>query len=96
MTPAALMFVLLVGNQLAATIVFLGLYGLRSRWRDNPVGRHVMFWSAAAGVLDVSWLLLLIWQQPWLMYLLLAAQALVGLVTWQRVWLVWRAQHSES
>lgn len=89
-------FVVLVANQFAATAVFMAVYGIGSRWRDSPVGRAVMFWSAAGAALDVSWLLLLVWQRGWLLYVLLVAQGLVGLLTWQRVYLVWRAQHADD
>lgn len=92
MKPEAVVFLVLVVNQLAAIATFIGIYGKQSGWRDTPVGRHMMFWSIAAGVLDLSWVLLIVVQRPWLMYMLLAAQGAVGLLTWQRVWLAWRAQ----
>lgn len=93
MSAEVVIFITLVMNQLLATGAFLGLYVTRSRWQSTPVGRHVLFWSGAAGVLDVTWLLILVWQKPWLIVPLFIAQGLVGVVTWQRVWLVWRAQH---
>lgn len=92
MKPEAVIFLVLVVNQLAAIATFVAIYGSQSGWRDTPVGRHMMFWSISAGVLDLSWVLLLVVRLPWLMYVLLVAQATVGLLTWQRVWLVWKAQ----
>jgi hypothetical protein len=90
--PEAVVFLVLVVNQLAAIATFVGIYGFQSGWRETAVGRHMMFWSVASGVLDLSWLLLLVVRFPWLMYLLFLAQGTVGLLTWQRVWLVWKAQ----
>jgi hypothetical protein len=91
----AVVFLILVVNQLVATATFIGIYGTQPGWRDTPVGRHMMFWSASAFVLDLSWVLLLVVKAPWLMYVLFAAQAAVGLVTWQRVWLAWTAQRQD-
>lgn len=95
MNAPAVVFLVLVLNQLIAVGTFIGIYGADRSWRATAVGRHVMYWSVTAGVLDLSWLLLLIVQQQWLMYALFAAQAAVGLVTWQRVWLVWKTRRAE-
>lgn len=94
MNVQAIVFLVLVVNQLLAVATFVGVYGAEGGWRDTAVGRHVMYWSVTAGVLDLSWLLLLVTQQAWLMFVLFAAQGAVGLVTWQRVWLVWRARRT--
>jgi hypothetical protein len=94
-TGQAIVFLVLVLNQLVAIATFIGFYGAAGGWRDTAVGRHVMAWSVTAGVLELSWLLLLLAQWPWLVYVLFGAQLAVGLVTWQRVWLVWRARHEQ-
>lgn len=87
-----MIFLVFVGVQLLAVVTFLALY-LKEGWPNTPVGRHVAYWTIAAGVVDLSWLLLILAQKSWLIWLLLAAQGAVGLVTWQRVWLVWQARH---
>lgn len=91
MNGQAVAFLVLVLFQLAGTVAFLVLY-VASDWRASAVGRHLLFWSASAGLLDLTWVLLLLARWPWLMFVLFAAQAAVGLLTWQRVRLVWRAQ----
>lgn len=88
----AIIFFALVANQLAATIAFIFLYLRESDWRRSAVGRHLLYWSTAAGALDLSWILLLVVRWPFLAFVLLGVQALVGGLTWQRVVLVRRAQ----
>lgn len=92
MNGQTIAYLLLVANQLVATIVFVIIYGRASAWRKTAVGRHLMYWAIAAGALDLSWLLLLALKWPWLIYLLFTVQAVFGLLTWQRVRLVWQAQ----
>lgn len=92
----ALAYLALVGNQLLATAVFLALYLRGSDWHRNAVGRHWLYWMSAAFALDLSWVLLLVLAWPWLVFALLAAQAALGGLAWQRVWLVWRATRSGS
>jgi hypothetical protein len=88
----ALVYLVLVINQIVAVVAFVALYGTDRGWRDTAVGRHVMYWVLAAGALDLSWALLLVVRWPRLVYVLFAAQGLVGLVTWQRVWLIWKVR----
>jgi hypothetical protein len=88
----AFVFALAVGNQALAGIVFIALYVRESDWRSSPVGRHMLYWSVAAVVLDLTWELLVLVPGLWIVFVLLAAQAAFGLLAWQRVWLVWRAQ----
>jgi hypothetical protein len=88
----AVIYLALVANQLLAVVAFLALYGRDGDWRDSAVGRHVMYWVLTAGALDLSWVLLLVARWAWLVWMLFVAQGLVGLVTWQRVWLVWQAR----
>jgi hypothetical protein len=90
-----LIFLVLVGNQVLATASFAAVYGTGSDWRASPIGRHLMFYTSAAGAIDVSWLLLLLFKQWWLMYLLFFAQAALGVLTWQRVYLVVKAQRQD-
>lgn len=92
MNIPVLIFLVLVCNQVAATATFAAVYGLGSNWRASEIGRHLMFYTVAAGAIDASWLLLLLFQQSWLMYLLFIAQAALGVLTWQRVYLVVKAQ----
>jgi hypothetical protein len=95
-TGYAVVYLLLVVNQMLAGGVFLGLYMARSGWWDTPVGRHLAYWVGTTCVVDLSWLLLLVVRWHWLVWLLLAAQLLVGVVGWQRVWLVWRTRHQQG
>jgi hypothetical protein len=91
-----LIFLVLVCNQILATATFAAVYGTGSDWRASLIGRHLMFYTTAAGAIDLSWLLLLLFKQLWLMYLLFVAQAGLGALTWQRVYLVIRAQRGTS
>lgn len=95
MNGVTLAYLLLVINQLLAGGTFLVMYVSQSGWRGSPVARHVVYWVAATCVVDLSWLVLLIAQWQWLVYGLLAAQALVGVVGWQRVVLLRRPRHDE-
>jgi hypothetical protein len=88
----AVTFLSLVGAQLVGTVTFVSIYR-RSNWKATAVGRHLMSYSVAAGGIDLSWALLLIVQWPWLVYLLFATQAAFTALIWQRVYLVWQAQH---
>lgn len=92
----AYIFLGLVSNQLLATTVFIAMYLRESDWQRSAVGRHLLYWPLAAGALDLSWVLLLLVQWPWLVFVLFAAQAVVGLLTWQRVRLVWRLAKSQA
>lgn len=87
MNGLTITFLVLVVFQLAAAVTFLAVYLRGSDWR-TPVGRHLAYWAGSAGALDLSWLLLLAARWQWLMFVLFAAQFLVGAVGWQRVWLV--------
>lgn len=91
MTGQTWTFFALVGAQLLGTVTFVAIYS-RSDWWATPVGRHLMFFSIAAGSVDLSWSLLLIAQWPWLIYVLFTTQAALAALIWQRVRLVWRAQ----
>lgn len=93
MTGYALAYLLLVLNQLLAGGTFLAMY-LSSGWPNTPIGKHLVYWVAATCAVDLSWLLLLVVQWPWLVWAVLGAQALVGLIGWRRVALVWRARRS--
>lgn len=85
-------FLILVVNQVLATVTFGLCYGIGSNWWSTPVGRHLMFYTIAAGAIDMSWLLLATVKQPWLMYVLFTTMLTLGLLTWQRVWLVIKVQ----
>jgi hypothetical protein len=87
-----MIYLALVGNQLLAVIAFTALYGADGSWRHTTIGRHVMYWVLASGALDLSWMLILLVKAAWLVWALFAAQGAVGAVTWQRVWLVWKAR----
>ncbi len=92
MTAPAIVFLILVAYQLASALAFIAVYGRGRAWRATPVGRHLMYWVAAAGALDLSWLLLLVLRAPWLMFLLFAVQFALGTLGWQRVVMVYRAR----
>jgi hypothetical protein len=92
-TWEAAVFLALVLNQLVATMTSVVTYRRESDWRRSAVGRHLMYWLIATGALDASWVLLLLVRWPWLIFVLFAVQAALGALGWQRVWLVWRAQH---
>ncbi len=93
MNGQAWLFLALVSFQLAGTVAFIALYA-RGGWRDSAVGRHLMFWTIASAILDGSWLAVLTIRAAWLMWVLFAAQFALGVLTWQRVRLVWRARHA--
>lgn len=95
MNGYALAYLLLVINQLMAGGTFLAMY-LSSGWPSTPVGKHLAFWVAATCAVDLSWLLLLAVHWGWLVWALLAAQLLVGLIGWQRVILIWRSRHDQG
>lgn len=86
-----MVFLVLVLTQLVAVVAFLALY-LDEGWPPGAVGRHVAYWTIAAGVVDLSWLLLILVGQRWTVWFLFIAQGAVSAVTWQRVWLVWRVR----
>ena len=88
----AVVFLALVLNQLAATVVFVITYVRASDWRRSAAGRHILYWSLAAGALDLTWLLLLLARWPWLVFALFVVQAVFGGLTWQRVALVLRPE----
>lgn len=85
-------FLVLVSNQIVGALAFLIVYGREPGWWRTPLGRHLMFWPTASAVVDLTWLLAVTLRWAWLVYLLLVAMAVVGLLTWQRVWLAWKAQ----
>lgn len=93
MNAQAIVYMMLIVNQVAATGTFIGLYR-RSDWRSSPVGKHLMFFSIAFVAVDVAWLLLLLVQWPWLILVLFATQLALGALAWQRVRLVWQAQRA--
>lgn len=95
MTRDTWIYLVLVTTQLAGTLTFIVIYR-RSDWRSTPIGRHLMFFSAAAGAVDLSWALLVIAKWSWLIYVLFAAQATFALLIWQRVRLVWQAQKDDA
>lgn len=95
MTAQTIVFLVLLANQLAATATFVVMYR-RTDWRHTAVGRHLAYWVTSAAALDLTWALIAVARQPWLIYVLFAAQAVVGVVGWQRVWLVWKAQHRDE
>lgn len=95
MSGQAVIFLVLVANQVIATTAFAVTYGFGSDWRASPLGRHLMFYTVASGLIDASWLLMFMFRRAWVTWVLLAAMLLLGMLTWQRVYLVVKTQRSD-
>jgi hypothetical protein len=85
---AALLFVETVG-----TATFLVIY-LRPGWPDTPVGRHLAAYSGALLGLLILALASMVVRSVWLAGPILLAHVVFASLIWQRVVLVWRAQHN--
>jgi hypothetical protein len=88
-------FMVLVAAEAVGTAAFLALYVRGSDWRATPVGRHLVTYSAT--LLGLLLLTLVSFLAPgmWLVWPILAGHAAFAAVIWQRVALVWRAQHRQ-
>lgn len=74
-------------------IAFVVLYALHSPWRSSPMGRHIMAFTVITTGELASLLALGLGLPvpPWLFAIGFAA---LDVVVLQRLWLLWRAQHS--
>lgn len=88
-------YVLLLVAEAAGTATFLVIYLRNSAWRHTPVGRHLAFYSGAVLVLLVLSLLSMAVRSAWMAVPILAAHVVFAALVWQRVGLVWRAQHRD-
>lgn len=85
-------FYTLLATEAIGTWTFLGLYLLRSDWRDNPVSRHLVFYAAALSGLYVVTFALMVWPRTWLMAAMLIGHLCFDAAIWQRVYLLVREQ----
>lgn len=89
MTTAVILVEL--GVAVAGGLVFLVLYGLRSQWRQSPMGRHMMAFTAVM-VGEVGALLALGLGLPVPLWVFVVVFGLLDLVVIQRLVLLLRAQ----
>lgn len=87
--------VILVELAIAAVagLVFVILYALRSRWRETPMGRHVMVLSAVMAC-EAASLLALGVGVPVPLWVLAAGYGLMDALVLQRLVLLVRAQRA--
>jgi len=84
-----------LGIAILAGLTFLVLYGLRSHWRDTPLGRHMMAFSAVV-VGAVASLLLVGIGVPVPAWVFAGGFGLLDVVLVQRVLLLVRVQEEEE
>jgi chromate transport protein ChrA len=81
---------------LAGVLVFIFLYGTRSRWRESSLGRHMLYFMVALALVLVFRVIgSFLPGVTWLAYVRLVTYALLVLVIWQRVYLLVRSLRSE-
>lgn len=90
MSTQTWVFIALVGNHLAAAVVFLAVYRLLN-WRASEISRHLMWWVAVLAVGDAAWLLAILFRVRWMAWALFGTIALAGALGWYRDWLVLRS-----
>ena len=88
-------FLAVMAVEALGTAVFLGLYLRSSDWRSSAVGRHLAYYAAALLGLYVSSICSFFIHDTWIVVTVLVLHAVFAVVIWQRVVLVWRAQHQE-
>jgi N-acetylglutamate synthase-like GNAT family acetyltransferase len=80
---------------LAAGLMFVALYALRSPWRTSEMGRHLMaFMVVTAAELGSLLALGLGWHVP--LWLFAVGFGALDVVVVQRVWLLVKAQRSST
>ena len=76
-------------------LAFVVLYGLRSPWRESPMGRHIMAFSAASAS-ELGSLFALGMGAPVALWVFAIIFGLFDLVILQRLVLLWRAQRADA
>ncbi|MCX4571536.1 hypothetical protein OOK48_35030 [Streptomyces viridodiastaticus] len=97
MNWAQIMNIIASGLVAAASAVFVVVYHLRAPWRSTPVGRHLMVFTAAIGLLGAYTIAITIWPDGTPATLLRASRTglllvIAGLVI-QRIHMVITVQH---
>lgn len=78
-------------------LVFVATYTIKSAWQTTPLGRHMFYFGWAVVLAYVVAVARSLWpEQDWLDYARLVTLSLVAATFWQRVYLLWRALHSEG
>lgn len=79
----------------AGSVAFAGLYVWRSRWRTSPIGRHMLAFGLAGGFEGLLFLLAVLGVRvP--VWMFVVSFGLLDVVVLQRLWLLWRAQHTQA
>jgi len=92
---AVIMLVILeLGVAFLASLVFVGLYVWRSRWKETPLGRHMVAFALALAVADGS-LLAVSLGVPVPVWLFAAGFGLLDFVLIQRIILLVKIQEGE-
>jgi hypothetical protein len=91
----ALFFALMITEALG-TGTFLVVYLRSSAWRDTATGRHLAAYSGALFGLYVVSIVSVFIHDVLMSAIVLGFHAVFDAVIWQRVWLVWQAQHSDE
>lgn len=100
MNWAQIMNIIASGLVAAASAVFVVVYHLRAPWRSTPVGRHLMGFTAAIGLLGAYTIAITIWPEGTPATVLRAARTglllvIAGLVI-QRIHMVISVQHRNA
>lgn len=95
MTLLMAVFVVLLLTEAVGTATFLAIYLRSSGWNETPVGRHLAAYSGALLGLLVLALVSFFIRSVWMAVPILGAHLAFASLIWQRVVLVYRAQHQE-
>ncbi|TXS39703.1 hypothetical protein EAO77_36160 [Streptomyces sp. t39] len=89
--------VVISGLVSACALVFILVYGLTAPWWRSPIGRHMMAFSAAIGLLCLYTVLITVWSEGLPATLLRSARVglliAIGVLLLQRTALAYKAQH---
>lgn len=84
---------------LVPAVLFFGLYALRSNWRGSEVGRAVFSLAAVVAASYLLGMAVLVWPgffaEPPGYYTRFVLRVVIGLVLWNLVRVVWRAQRRD-
>ncbi|MGW3400300.1 putative phage holin [Streptomyces zhihengii] len=84
----------------ACSLVFVLVYGLTAPWWKSAIGRHMMAFSAAIGLLCLYTVLITVWSEGLPATLLRSARVAlliaIGVLLLQRTSLAYKAQHQPS
>ncbi|MEU0656133.1 putative phage holin [Streptomyces albogriseolus] len=100
MNWAQIMNIIASGLVAAASAVFVVVYHLRAPWRSTPVGRHLMGFTAAIGLLGAYTIAITIWPDGLPATLLRAARTglllVIAALVVQRIHMVITVQHRST